>query len=198
MTKHALFKIARILPVAFMLCAGVLVHVAFQAVAQNTPSDKAALSAYTSGLNLLLRDNKPQEAIPFLSKAIAFSESSTEVTDGAVHGRKLRGIAYMMIEDWSHAKGDMSKYIQYEPNDPAGHYDLGVILSMAPNMTIPSSEFNRMLNEFKLAVKLKPDFPDAHAMLATCYGQAVENKLAAEEKAKAPHVQPRSVIYKVE
>lgn len=106
---------------------------------------------------ILLYNNKNEEAVKYLSRAIRLSPSTAV-------GYYLAGVAYYRLEQMPEASKMFSRTVQLDPGNAEAFFYLA-------NIEAISGMFDRSLKHFAAAVKIKPELADAHYNMARLYAE---------------------------
>jgi Tfp pilus assembly protein PilF len=100
------------------------------------------------------------------------------------------GTALSAIGYYEEAAQMLEEYIKLAPNDFDGHYHLGVALQILSERAMDDGLTRRAIEEFKLALGIKPNYPQAHYYLSKAYRRLGEYEKAEAEFALYERLSP--------
>jgi tetratricopeptide (TPR) repeat protein len=119
----------------------------------------------------LLQENKPQEALPFLNKAI-------EKNTGLAEAFNTRGVAYLELKRFQEAQLDFEQAIQIASKDYKPHYNLGRLYMTQGEANLALVAFDKALSLEQQQADLHFDRGNAHFQLGH-FGKALADYTAA-------------------
>jgi tetratricopeptide (TPR) repeat protein len=135
--------------------------------AQDAAVPENARKEFSKGQDLLLKENKVEDAVSHLRKA-------TEMYDGYAQAYSLLGLAYLHMGMPKEAHAALEKAMKLDPNSGPAYLTYGMLLNA-------EKDFAGARKALERGVELQPDAPEGHFELAkACFAQG-------EWQAAEPH-----------
>ena len=158
---------------SLLLCAAI-----FPMVNLSTDIDDITATGYTNLGSLYLKANEYDNAIIAFKKAMRINPSNPKPYNDA-------GYACMMNQDYKRAKSYIFDALSRDPDYAFAYINLGLLNAREGNL-------NAAEKEYKIAIELNPNIPQAHNNLAGLYEISKRRPLAIIEYKKAIELDPEN------
>ena len=147
--------------------------------AQNKPYIEPNVQGYLRRGLMAQMENNMDDAITYYTEVISL-QPDTSMLAMAHTGR---GFEYFRKREFGPAIGDLTKAIEYNPNDAGIYYSRGTAYSL-------TREFDLAIKDYTKAIELNPEFAEVYVHRGAAYVEKNKVDLALKDYSKAMELKP--------